>query len=772
MILKILLSVLVASLSMISTFVDANCGPTIARPMLASKEYRTATDQQRYQLSRHAFQEALSDHGLLNSNSSAAAVAFVAIGKTQLSLQKENLFEQVVSVATASPIRREIAINEEVLNPGKLDRNVLAILKIFENENRQRKYLQQWRTASIDTPTKKKQKAVDERMASAQRELRERRQTLKTQEELNILGFAVAIDGIRGEQTASAILEFQRREGLSETGMYSEKTVERLSTRATASRDEIWKLTSILSTLPSRDVRDLRKALSMDPGIAFDDALRDNSDLALAALFSEFRPQLYALGYSPPDSFVISDWSEVIGKFQSTHNIAEHTEGLLGTKTQVAIRNFYNASIATKELPLAPESWQQATLDIHRQELLPPRLDHAQRYFEVRRDLAEYIERTINEAVGYEAILISQTLAAEPTDSIVLSVIDTRGFGLVEKVADIIRTDQIGSGLAASNGVALYSMSLNGKAIFQASSGEGTEIKIADTFWNRLWRILGKDPINMMDSQKRALQSLTRHTVNSRDIVVVEGTGLDGIPIESMSRVPVIRSAISGRSTHEVAARIKLAEAKKLKKSRTTYFLGLPKSADEHDQLNRGADLSGSYSSSWEGPTKNIQSVLKENAKTTPGKNIYNEMRKALSKKDNVIIVVAHSDGQRLYFPSENGLLEVDIKQLESAREAISANAPTVLMLACNTGPSTNPGEITIGEGLIALGVGLVIAPTRAISVFEADDLLAQIFSGDRSESLLESALRALDTEGLLDNDPTVKFFVERIRRKFLWIES
>lgn len=201
-----------------------------------------------------------------------------------------------------------------------------------------------------------------------------------------------------------------------------------------------------------------------------------------------------------------------------------------------------------------------------------------------------------------------------------------------------------------------------------------------------------------------------------------------------------------------------------LTRKNTVYVQGSPETPADHAVLASMTGLAGDYETTWAPSVPNMNSALDKVAVRSQSKNIAALLRKELSKRDNVIVVVAHSSGDTLYFARKGKLQKVSIKELQSARDAIRENAPTVLMLSCKTAPDANTtggsGQ-TLGRALIELGAGFVIAPTRDITQFEVEDLLARIASGPGNETLVEAVDRALDESGLAGKDPTVKMYVD-----------
>lgn len=92
-------------------------------------------------------------------------------------------------------------------------------------------------------------------------------------------------------------------------------------------------------------------------------------------------------------------------------------------------------------------------------------------------------------------------------------------------------------------------------------------------------------------------------------MVVVEGTALGHAPLEAVGTIPVIRSAVTGRSPAEILDRVGKARSRRLTSSNTKFFLGLPRTSDEYARLQETAGLTGAYSESWEKPEAAIRAI-------------------------------------------------------------------------------------------------------------------------------------------------------------------
>lgn len=102
----------------------------------------------------------------------------------------------------------------------------------------------------------------------------------------------------------------------------------------------------------------------------------------------------------------------------------------------------------------------------------------------------------------------------------------------------------------------------------------------------------------------------------------------------------------------------------------------------------------------------------------------------SLTTQRNVIIVVAHAEGQTIHLPApppEGSRIGPD--ELEQHREAISANSPFVYLFACETAQISDMQSFA--EKLLECGAAAVVAPQTKIGAISSADLFESFVGSD-----------------------------------------
>jgi len=130
------------------------------------------------------------------------------------------------------------------------------------------------------------------------------------------------------------------------------------------------------------------------------------------------------------------------------------------------------------------------------------------------------------------------------------------------------------------------------------------------------------------------------------------------------------------------------------------------------------------------------------------------QVRKVLSEKQSVLIVVAHSDGQDIYLPDGTKFNPESLSQEE--RALIAANKPLVVLLSCETAVREQ-GETSFAQRLLETGPRVVIAPNGTIKVSDAHAILQSFFENPKvgSNALLAfyEALKSIHRELIIPKE-------------------
>lgn len=581
----------------------------------------------------------------------------------------------------------------------------------------------------------------------AQRQI-EHQRILSAQEGLIAAGYAVPLDGEMGESTRLAIRQFERRSGFKESGEFNE----RMSAKLDDSRRAIktW-LTSVVgyyrnNTAPT-EIGDLKRAIGIEPTAVLTSSAKKLVVATLQPKFDHARGTLEALGYRPPSDADPVQWMHTVTAFQDDWGLTSARAGTLD-ETTVAYLDGFAAAMENTEY-LTPDAVPLS--NTARRTLNTPGDPVAAQFFRVETRLARAIARILNDAVGSD--VIRQQTIGDDSSSVILVVADTREF-LRSAVRDILDTSRVGLRIAMDKGVAFRQIALDTTALV-VSAGTETQIDVlqpkVDTAISKIWNLL-RHPSPEAE-QRKQVASLIRERVRDAEVAIITGHELDAVDVERIVRVPVIRSAIAGRSPQEIKARFQQASTRTLDLKKTVVLSGLPTNAKEFRALE-AHDLRGSESL-WISTSREINDYF--HGLHVP---VRTSSHRSLNNAADVIVVFAHSrDGTKVLFPSGGKVYELSAADLARSSAGFEGRKPTILLMSCSTG-DLGQSSPALAQELIRLGAGAVIAPKAPIDVRNARDFIDAILSQDPAKSLVDRIGTVLRDPRF--NDGNIRFIVHR----------
>lgn len=140
----------------------------------------------------------------------------------------------------------------------------------------------------------------------------------------------------------------------------------------------------------------------------------------------------------------------------------------------------------------------------------------------------------------------------------------------------------------------------------------------------------------------------------------------------------------------------------------TLIYLGIPR---DHEELQAAGIRQGwkpwdGVAQKWEKPVRRLKFEV-----ASRGKRMAQQIEKALRKKDNVVIVIAHSDGEKIYLPDGTQLAP-------GKREEVLQSRPIVILVSCKTALVTR--VTSLAKKLLDRGAKAVIAPYKDIYADDA----------------------------------------------------
>ena len=145
--------------------------------------------------------------------------------------------------------------------------------------------------------------------------------------------------------------------------------------------------------------------------------------------------------------------------------------------------------------------------------------------------------------------------------------------------------------------------------------------------------------------------------------------------------------------------------------------------------------LSEDYFDAWNGvKSKWQQSGTKYGYKTTSGTST--AFSNALQNSPNVVVIVAHADGNTIYWPDGTKTTTEDITNMSAE---IQANNPLVVLYSCEGAKIGDMNNIT--ESLLNAGASGVIAPTTSIEASgpTLDLFIQTLYRSSKGQSVLDA---------------------------------
>lgn len=243
--------------------------------------------------------------------------------------------------------------------------------------------------------------------------------------------------------------------------------------------------------------------------------------------------------------------------------------------------------------------------------------------------------------------------------------------------------------------------------------------------WDGLVFSLQVDALKNAEQLKEALKALPLNLQENEHVLVADGDAQmtlfwEGLPEYGwLSSEALDEMQLAGNLTS-------LAEATVLTPQNTRIILAVPSGADELRQ----AQLDPAEAGRWQGQAEAYKQIAGQGgfdyAATggNTGLTLAQQIELALANTANVLIVVGHSDGQRIYLPDGASFSPADVSPEVAA--AIEKNRPAVILFSCQTSKITNAPSLA--KKLLDLGARLVIAPEKNIPVTLTRDVLSTLF--------------------------------------------
>jgi hypothetical protein len=167
----------------------------------------------------------------------------------------------------------------------------------------------------------------------------------------------------------------------------------------------------------------------------------------------------------------------------------------------------------------------------------------------------------------------------------------------------------------------------------------------------------------------------------------------------------------------------------------TAIVNALPRTTDELATLG----FSKEEWPAWQGVYERFAALAPGTSETKTATATKASALTALSSRECVLFVYAHSDGATIRFPNGEVL---HVEDIASISDAIRQNRPRVFLFSCESGRATDAGSFA--KSLLDAGAGAVVAPATLISVDDAYKLMRALVSEllQNPKSTVEDAFR------------------------------
>lgn len=214
-------------------------------------------------------------------------------------------------------------------------------------------------------------------------------------------------------------------------------------------------------------------------------------------------------------------------------------------------------------------------------------------------------------------------------------------------------------------------------------------------------------------------------------LLVADGAVEDIKYQEVFPRMRIVRSP--DLELDRILTNIRALTDTRINRENTVIINGVP-----HDPNELGALGIEQKWEVWDGVKEKWDNVISKHGFTQLG-GTAEDVREALTTVPNVLVIVAHADGQTIFFPDGSKL---SVKNLDEIEDEIRRNQPTVIVIGCEVA-KVEEDFVSFGRKLIEVGAKGVVAPPYEI---EAEStLLDKLLKYSEEDSILDALYRATE---------------------------
>jgi len=358
-----------------------------------------------------------------------------------------------------------------------------------------------------------------------------------------------------------------------------------------------------------------------------------------------------------------------------------------------------------------------------------------------RRILLFFVRNVYGKWVGYTVSLAAFT-------SIITTIIGLQ-FPFSPKIEHSLQQNinQLSITLSAnalmSNCMVIYPKVEKGQAFMYISSkGNGQIVKIPTkeytSYYERIVALLTRTSIdadgliaNKVGTIRKTLLSQKFLQSINIPIIIIDGN-MNSVNFNAEFPLRIVFRSVSTDIAQIEKNIINIFKMPAISPNNTRIVNGIP--TDEQGLKN--LEIEGNWSD-WSSIPALWQDIITKHGYSENMGKTSKDVLAAIKSAYNILIIVAHGDGNQIYFPDGSQLKVEDFSKMQ---EEIHKTNPLIILFSCET--AKIDGVNSYAKSLIELGAQAVIAPTTEIGAKSSNILLDKFFEKSASGLNIIDALQ------------------------------
>lgn len=238
-----------------------------------------------------------------------------------------------------------------------------------------------------------------------------------------------------------------------------------------------------------------------------------------------------------------------------------------------------------------------------------------------------------------------------------------------------------------------------------------------------------------LNSLRELLQRTEPFSDTVDPLAVINGS-YQGINFSEIFRQSRVMRAPSGDTSRLRANITETSQRARLSAGNTVIINSAPATREEYLRVFPN-DRAARHWAAWGGESQEWNAVATSANFGTSSEASRAAVLAALSHAENVVVIVAHCDGQTLFMPDPPpGGTTISAGYLRDHREEITANKPFVYLFSCEAGNLANLENFA--STLLECGASGVIASQTTLQAGEGRDLFQRLLAENRGQPPIE----------------------------------